>query len=474
MSIISNNSSINFPDGFLWGVSTSAFQIEGCPAESSCRLSDWSHWAARNDKIKDGSNADSACEFYWRYPQDLELCAQLNVNCFRLSLNWPVLRPAQTEQFALDREALAYYKKLLASIKERGMKTFVTLFHFCLPNWLSEVGGWNNPLTGKEFALYAEAVASELGPFVDYWLTLNEPLVYVYRGYINGDWPPGYSRNYLLAFQTIRALLEAHSAAYRVIHSVCPQAQVSYVIHWRPFEPKNWFNPLDQIVRFYRNQVFNHLFPRAVDTGILEFPFPIGSDPPVREIAGPVDGLKGTIDFLALNYYTREICEFKWSCPPDVFGVQSGVKRLETAGLGWEIYADGLYYLLVEDIAPYRYSAGGQPRDIFITENGMADEFSSDLNDGDWSLDDNQRIFYLVAHLVALAKAIADGVNVKGYLHWSLLDNFEWSDGLCPRFGLVRVSYPSQERVFRKSARIYADIIAGNKIAPALLALMTR
>lgn len=463
-AISSNNGSLHFPDKFLWGVSTSAYQVEGYPAEAKERLSDWSRWVVNNGKIQDGTGADRACEFYQRYPEDLQLCDALNVNCFRLSLNWPVLRPARTEPFSLDPEAIAYYRKLLESIKARGMKTFVTLFHFCLPAWLAEVGGWNNPLTIREFQSYAEQVARELGDLVDYWLTLNEPLVYVYRGYVDGDWPPGYKKNYLLGFKTIRRLLEGHAAAYQAIHAVVPDAQVSYVIHWRPFVARNRFNPLDQVVRYFRDQVFNHIFPKAVETGDLQFPSPLSSEPPIKEISGPVEGLKGTIDFLAINYFTREICEYKHGWPPDLFGIQSDLRRLPSTGLGWEIYPEGLYYLLTEDIAPYRFDAGGRARQIFITENGMADDFSADLNEGDWSLEDNTRVDYLISHLVALNKAISEGVNVAGYLHWSLIDNFEWSDGLRPRFGLVRVAYPSQQRELRKSAKVFAEIAARNRI----------
>lgn len=459
---ITDYRSLSFPADFLWGVSTSAYQVEGYPSEAAKRLSDWSAWSVSNGKIADGTNADKACDFYRRYADDLLLCKELNVNSFRLSLNWPVLRPCCSEPFALDAEALAYYKELLAAIKSHGMKTFVTLFHFCLPSWLAEVGGWNNPLTTSEFALYAQAVCRELGDLVDFWLTLNEPLVYVYRGYVEGQWPPGYSRNYLLGFKTIRRLLEGHAAAYKAIHAERPQAQVSYVIHWRPFVARNRLNPLDQLVRFYRDNIFNHVFPLAVQTGCLQFPYPISQELPLREISGPVEGLQGSIDFLAFNYFTREICEYKHGWPPDIFGIQSDIRLLPATSLGWEIFPEGLYYMLAEDIAPYKYNSAGELYPIYITENGMAESYPADLADGDWSLQDDRRVEYLVSHLAAVSRAIAEGANVKGYLHWSLLDNFEWTDGLAPRFGLVRVSYPTQQRMLRKSATVFSKIIAGD------------
>ncbi len=375
----------------------------------------------------------------------------------------------RSEPFALQPEVVAYYRRLLESIKARGMKTFVTLFHFCLPSWLAEAGGWNNPLTIAEFSQYAREAARAFGDLVDYWLTLNEPLVYVYQGYVNGIWPPGYKRNYLLAFKTIRRLLEGHAAAYRAIHDEVRDAKVSYVIHWRPFVARNGLNPLDQVVRYFREQVFNHTFPMAVETGDLQFPYPISTETEIKKISGPIPMLKGAIDFLAFNYFTREICEFRNSWPPDLFGIQSEVTRLATTDMGWEIFPEGLYYMLSEDIAAYRYDSKGERREIYITENGMAQAFPADLDEGDWSLSDEQRVKYLVSHLVSLHKALGQGENVKGYLHWSLIDNFEWSDGLKPRFGLVRVAYPSQKRTMRRSAAVYADIVARGGIGAHLL-----
>jgi len=359
---------------------------------------------------------------------------------------------------------LAYYRKLLEQLKAQGMKTFVTLFHFCLPKWLAEMGGWNNPRTVEEFAQYTKAVVDELGDLVDYWLTMNEPMVYIYQGYIRGIWPPGYHLNYLWGFRAIRNMLEAHARAYNVIKDSYPESQVSFVIHWRPFMARNKFNPLDEVVRYYRDHVFNHLFPLAIERGELQFPFPMNIEPPIKKISGPIPGLKGSMDFLAINYYTREICEFKPGWPIDIFGIQSPITKCETTPLGWEIYPEGLYYLLTEDLATYRLDSKGKVRPIIITENGVADSFASDMEGSDWSLDDQHRIQFLQSHLSAIHQAIAEGANVTGYLYWSLLDNFEWAEGLAARFGLIRVSYPSQTRTLRKSASVYADIAKNNAL----------
>jgi beta-glucosidase len=453
---------LKFPDEFLWGVATSHFQVEGNPHEINHRASDWAAWTATEGKILDQSTADRACDFFSRYEADIELCESLNLNAFRLSLNWPALVPARGA--ALAPQSVDFYRQLLQGLKAHGFKTFVTLFHFCLPTWLSEVGGWQNELAVEEFERFTEMVVHEFGDLVDFWLTLNEPLAYAYQGYIEGCWPPGHSGNYVGAFQAIRHMLEGHARSYAMIHKHIPDARVSYTFHWIPFQAHRKWSPADQLGRFMRDEVFKHVWMRAVETGSLQFPPPLTLEKPIRKLTGKIEGLRGTLDYLGVNYYTRQLCEFDPKWPPDIFGLRSEWTEFETSGLGWEVYPKGLYDLLVHDLDRYRYDDFGRARDIYITENGLASMFSADLVEGDWSLDDDVRCRYLVSHLVALQKAIADGANVKGYLHWSLLDNFEWSEGLRARFGLVRVAYPTLERTLRKSARIYAEITKNNSM----------
>jgi beta-glucosidase len=352
----------------------------------------------------------------------------------------------------------------LAKAKAKGIKTFVTLFHFCLPTWLAERGGWNNRVAIDEFRTFSELVVEEFKDLVDYWITLNEPLAYAYQSYIAGGWPPGLKHDFHYAFMSLRNMLEAHGAAYRVIHEADPNAMVSFTMHWRPFMPRNPVSPADKMVAHYRNQVFNHIFPTACQTGYLEFPFPFTLAELVKKISGPIQGVKDTMDYLAVNYYTRDICEFKVGFPIDLFGVRSDVAKKALDGMGWESYPDGLYNTLTKDLAKYKKDLSGRNRPIFITENGYAEVFPADLAEGDWSLDDSERTKYLHEHIQAVHRAIKDGANVKGYLHWSLLDNFEWAEGLRMRFGLVRVAYPTQERRLRKSARIYAEIARNNAI----------
>lgn len=454
---------LKFPDEFLWGVATSHFQVEGNPFEIRRRASDWATWTAIQGKILDQSTADRACDFFSRYEEDIDLCQQLNLNTFRLSLNWAALLPnSSSKEFA--REPLEFYRNLLQRLKQRGFKTFVTLFHFCLPTWLSEAGGWNNPRTIDEFERFTEMVVKEFGQYVDFWLTLNEPLAYAYQGHIEGAWPPGLKQDYIAAFTAIRNMLEGHARSYALIHREIPNAKVSFTVHWMPFVPRASWNPLDQFSCFMRDEIFNHVWMRAVEMGNLQFVPPLIADKRVRRLTGEIPGLRGSIDYLGINYYTRQVCEMEVKWPPDIFGIRSDLAEFETSSLGWEIYPEGLFQLLTKGLDPYRYDEFGNAREIYITENGLASMFSAELTDGDWSLNDDLRCNYLLAHLIAVHKAIRMGANVKGYLHWSLLDNFEWAEGLRARFGLVRVAYPTLERTLRKSATLFGDICKDNAL----------
>lgn len=455
---------LKFPDDFLWGVATSHFQIEGNRQEIKHRISDWSNWTAQEGRILDQSTADRACDFLSHYEADVDLCQSMNLNTFRLSLNWPALMP-KAGATEMDPEMVKFYRTLLQMLKDRGFKTFVTLFHFCLPTYLSDAGGWRNPKTIDEFERFTELVVKEFGAeLVDFWLTLNEPLAYSYQGFIGGSWPPGGKGDYVAAFEAIRNLLEGHARSYAVIHRLIPQAKVSFTVHWMPFVPRASWNPFDKLTQFMRDEIFNHLWMRSVETGNLQFVPPLNIDKRVRKLCGVIPGLRGSIDFLGINYYTRQVSEFEMKWPPDIFGIRSDLAEFEVSSLGWEIYPDGLYKLLTHGLDPYRYDDQGNAREIYITENGLASMFSAELTDGDWSLNDELRVNYLLAHLIAVHKAVKAGANVKGYLHWSLLDNFEWSEGLRARFGLVRVAYPTLERTMRKSAKIFAEIVGQNAL----------
>ena len=229
----------DFPEGFLWGAATSHFQVEGHPVEIEQRASDWSSWCVERGRISDDTNADQACEFFDRYASDIALCRNLNLNAFRLSLNWPALCPEPLtlpgRKRSLNKETVDYYRRILSSLKEQGITTFVTLFHFTLPSWLSERGGWLVQETVDEFEAFAQLAAESFSDLVDYWITLNEPLAYAYQGYISGVWPPGLHGNHLSAFKVVRNMLLGHARAYAALHHGGTPSKVSFTMHWRPF-----------------------------------------------------------------------------------------------------------------------------------------------------------------------------------------------------------------------------------------------
>jgi beta-glucosidase len=454
---------ICFPENFLWGCATSHFQIEGYPAEIDGRLSDWAQWTIEHGRIADSSTADDACQFYKRFEEDLALLQTMGLKAFRFSFNWPALMPNSCEQ-KLDPEAVAYYKRFLNKLKDMGVTTFATLFHFTLPHWQSAEGGWLGPYCVTNFARFSELVAQEFGPYIDYWLTINEPMAYVYQGYISGQWPPGYRNDFIRAFTVVARQLEGHAASYQAIKTVLPQALVSHTIHWRPFVPKQRWNPFDHFVVYLRDGLFNKIFPSAVRTGVLRFPFPLNVAEEVKALEGEIAGLKDSADYLAINYYTRELSRFNFFTPKNLFGERSLASERLCNDMGWEVFPEGLYNVLTRDSKAFQTTAGGRKLPVFITENGYASSHAAQLDEGDWSLLDDKRVEYLLLHLEALHKAIKNGVDVRGYLYWSLLDNFEWAEGLAARFGLVRVSYPSQERNLRASARVYSSVAQTNSL----------
>ncbi len=464
---MANSDQLTFPDKFLWGASTSHFQIEGCPSEMQSKLSDWSVWMSEPGRILDGTTAEAACQFISRYQKDIDLLRSMNLNAFRFSFNWPSLFPEEPGTGVIKRKlnsaVVEFYRSLIDDLKQSGIKSFATLFHFCLPTWLHDEGGWTSPRAASEFRAFVELIAEEFGDAVDYWITINEPLAYVYQSYVAGLWTPGHKGDYLSAFTAVRNMLTGHALAYAVLKAKNDNP-IGFANHWRPFAPENLLNPMDHSVCAVRDAVFNHLFPSSIKNGFYRLPGPLRMFKEMRALEGEIEGLEGSEDYLGVNYYTRDMSRFKPGWPIDLFGQSSTRRDLKTNSLGWEVYPEGLFRVLTRELKPYSIGRDGKEKDVIITENGFAQTFKDSLSTGDWSLDDEDRIQYLVAHLKEVHRAIKQGVKVKGYLHWSLLDNFEWSEGLSPRFGLVRVSYPTQERTLRQSASVYSKIAQLNAV----------
>ncbi|PKL77273.1 MAG: glycoside hydrolase family 1 protein [Candidatus Melainabacteria bacterium HGW-Melainabacteria-1] len=398
---------LSFPADFVWGAATSSYQVEGGI------INDWS--AA-------GLDAGGAVDHFRRYSEDFGHAARMGHNAHRLSLEWSRIEPAPGEW---SQAALAHYRQVLRTLRAQGLQPFVTLWHFTQPIWFAQAGGWLNPENIQAYVRYVEQVMQALGAEADYWVTLNEPLVYAFQAYDEGRWPPfGHSRDQALSVAS--HLLLAHARAYRAIKALVPTAQVGLVKNMTVMDPLYGWDPLSRKLTRIQDWLFNEAIWQALTDGRLQIRLPgckaIQLDDP--------ELLKGALDFIGINYYTRFLI--------GPSGRMITRTKAPLTDLGWEIYTAGLLRV-IQQAAPY---AKALKVPIYITENGLADS------------SDSQRKAYLVQHLYALWQALEAGLPVKGYFHWSLIDNFEWADGYGYQFGLL-----DAHRQWRASADLYRDII---------------
>lgn len=414
---------MTFPAGFLWGTATSSHQVEG-----DNRNNDWWAWEQEPGRIYGGQSSGLACDHYRRYLEDIELMAALGYNAYRFSLEWSRIEP-ESGHFSVA--ALDYYAQVLEALRARGIEPVVTLHHFTLPLWLARAGGFLNPEAVERFDRYAREVAAALGREVRYWVTINEPMVLATQSYLLGLWPPGH-KNLFETLRVARHLLLAHARAYHRLKEVNGEAMVGLAKHLRVVDPGRP-GLLDRGVAGLLDYVFNWAFLSGVERGRLPLPFGFNQRMPE---------LLQTQDFLGVNYYTRDIVFFDWRSPGTLFAKMEVAVGRERNDLGWEVYPEGLYRLLK------RLQTYGKP--ILITENGIS------------TGDDLARQRFLLDHLRQVKRALEEGVEVRGYFYWSLLDNFEWAEGYRARFGLVEVDFATQKRSPRPSAHLYGEMVRKN------------
>lgn len=422
-----HESSWKFPNTFLWGAATAAHQIEG-----NNRNSDWWEWE-QQCHLADCEKSGIADDGYHRYPEDLEMAQSLGMGAYRMSVEWARLEPAPG---VFDQKVFNHYRRVLQTVHARGMKVVLTLQHFSLPLWVAHhapagQNSWLDPAVPDFFAEYTERVVRELGDQVDYWLTVNEPTVSMLTAYIVGVSPPGI-QDFNKAPLALAGFLKAHARAYHVIHSYYPNAMVSFAHHARIFDPYSSWNPLDTLVAGFISDFWNHQFIESIKNGKIHFNVPF-----VASYDEDYPGIKDTLDYLGVNYYTRDLIQYDGSSPQK-FTIQPN-KDAPKNDLGWEIYPEGFYRVL-KDMSQYKLP-------ILITENGTADA------------KDAFREKFICDHLREVEKAMKEGIPIFGYLHWSLIDNFEWSSGFGPRFGLAEVDYNTLERRLRPSAWAYSRIM---------------
>ncbi len=426
---------VQFPAGFRWGAATAAHQVEG-----GNRANDWWRFEQLPGKIRGGDVSGDACRHYELFAHDFDLAAADGHTMHRLSLEWSRIEP---ERGHVDTAAVAHYREVLKALRARRIEPCVTLWHFTLPLWIADRGGWERRATIDRFLEFVRLCAREFGDLVDWWCTINEPEVYAFRAYSEGVWPPG-ERDESAALAVMAHLLEAHGRAYHLLHAEDQvdadgdghAARVGFAKHLVTLEPARAWFPLDVLRARLEDAVFNEAVLRAGATGELRLDIP-----GARGVRRTVPELERSLDWIGLNYYTRWLVRM---FAPDPHVLRPGAPHND---LGWEIHPLGF-----EDAIVRAFGTAGAP--VLVTENGFADAT------------DAFRPRALVEHVLAMGRAIGRGATVLGYLHWSLLDNFEWADGYHARFGLYRVDFqdPARTRTRTRSAELFARIARANAV----------
>jgi beta-glucosidase len=443
-------SSNGFPADFRFGVATAAYQIEGAVREDGRGESIWDRFSHTPGTIDGGDNGDVACDHYHRWRSDLDLMKALGVESYRFSISWPRVLPEGNGK--PNRRGIEFYKRLVEGLRERGIEPIATLYHWDLPQALQDVGGWDSRETTHRFADYAGLMADEL-PEVSEWITHNEPWVVAFLGHATGTKAPGL-RNWPTALRVSHHLLLSHALASRALRAALPDARVGLSLNLTPARPGSDSEEDIAAVRRmdgHMNRWFlDPLLRGGYPTDMVElYERKFGRMDAVRD--GDLELISQPLDFLGVNYYFPQRVRHAPGNGPLELEFVPGPPPV--TAMGWEVDPEGLRELLLRVHADYA------PPPIYITENGAA--FDDPPVNGNCCVDDTARTDYLRGHVEALRAAIADGVDVRRYCLWSLLDNFEWEHGYAMRFGIVHVDYDSQRRVPKRSGLWYRDYIHG-------------
>ncbi|OWV03145.1 beta-glucosidase [Micromonospora wenchangensis] len=454
---------VRFPEGFVWGAATAAYQIEGAARDDGRGESIWDTFSRTPGKVFAGHTGDVACDHYHRYADDVALMAELGLAAYRFSVAWPRIRPDGTGP--VNPRGLDFYDRLTDALLDRGIDPIVTLYHWDLPQTLQDRGGWTSRETAEHFADYALAVHARLGDRIRTWTTLNEPWCSAYLGYGNGVHAPG-EQDAGAAFRAVHHLLLGHGLAARALRAAGART-VGITLNPADVAPADPASAADaaavRLVDGLQNRIFlDPLTGAGYPADVLEHVARMVEPTFVRD--GDEKIIAAPLDLLGINYYSPTYVAGR----PDGAGssaypgTEQAVEFLPATGpvsdMGWQIEPAGLTRLLVRLAADYP----GLP--LMITENGGAFPDDSGTSDGGGAgrIHDADRIAYLDGHLRAAHEAISRGVDLRGYLVWSLLDNFEWAEGYRKRFGIVHVDYLNQRRTPKSSARWYQEVISRN------------
>ena len=454
-------SDLPFPKGFFWGAATAAYQIEGAWNEDGKGESIWDRFAHTPGRIKNGDTGDTACDSYHRFSEDVALLRAMKLNSYRFSISWPRLQ--STGSGPANSKGIDYYNRLIDALLEARIRPFVTLYHWDLPQALEDAGGWPARDTASRFADYAGLAARAFGDRVSDWMLFNEPLAFIYRGYLEGSYAPG--RQSLLDFlRASHTVNRAQGAGFRALKATRPSARVGTALSMSPCEPATGSEE-DRQAAERAHAVTNLWFLEPALKGRYPEALVFTSETAMGVKFGDLEQMRAPLDFIGINLYYRTIASApsaferishsqQWLFPVKMTGGQQGPKTDN----GWEVWPPALYDMVM------RITRDFDRPQFEITENGCA---YNDGPDASGVIRDTRRIDYHRQYLQALARTIADGADVRGYHAWTLLDNFEWTEGYSQRFGLAYTNFKTQQRTLKESGRWYAKVAARNALPPS-------
>lgn len=440
---------IQFPKEMKWGVATAAYQIEGAATEGGRGPSIWDTFSKTPGKVINGDNGDIACDSYHRYEEDVKLMKELGVDTYRFSVSWPRIFPEGVGK--VNREGLDYYHRLVDCLLENGIEPMCTLYHWDLPQVLQDQGGWGNRETIDAFVAYAELMFKEFGDKIKQWLTINEPWCVSFLSNYIGVHAPG-NKDLQLATQISHHLLVAHGKAVQKFRELGVQGEIGFAPNTTWLEPYSTkqedIDACNREIGWYVEWFMDPVFKGTYPDFMVEWFKKKGVELEIQE--GDMESINQPIDFLGINYYTGHIARYKEN--EGLLDWEFVEMNYDRTDIGWPIFPEGFYKVLMRIKENY----GDVP--IYITENGSC--YNDEPENG--IVQDDGRISYLEQHLTALSRAIKSGVPVKGYITWSLLDNFEWAEGYTMRFGVVHVNYRTLKRTPKESYYWLQQTIANN------------
>lgn len=441
-----------FPKNFLWGAATAAYQVEGAWKADGKGESVWDHYAHTVGKIKGAATGDVACDSYNRYKEDIAIAKSLNLKSYRFSISWPRIQANGTGP--ANPNGLDYYKRVLDELYNANIRPLVTMYHWDLPQALEDKGGWPNRDTAGYFADYANILVMSLGDRVNTWCIFNEPNIFTWLGYGTGIHAPG--RTHWTDFmKSTHVVSLAQGQAFRAIKAATPKAEATSAITMADCMPRT-NSEADKAATDRYEAYRNFWFLDPALKG--EYPKALASDQVLQSMGvrpGDMEIVKVPLDYLAINYYDRAICFASDANGPEKVDTQQGDQGPKTEN-GWEVWPDGFYNLITKINGVYKAKA------IEITENGCS---YGDVPDDKGEVPDERRIAFFRGYLGGLARAHKEGVPIRGYNAWSLMDNYEWAEGYSQRFGFIFVDFRTLKRTVKQSGKWYAQLAATGKLS---------